>query len=162
MKTTMFIAGVILLLVAASTASGQGRFGAGFVVGEPTGLAWTYRIDQSNAVSGAVGMSPYDRYRLHADYLWLTHPFAEKKLGFHYGMGAAVGFGRRPYMIVNGQRRYYVPDDNPGFGIRGVAGLSYKIPNSPLDLFLEAAPIVVVTPGYGSGIDMGLGMRIYP
>jgi hypothetical protein len=162
MKRILFLAGVIALLGAAQAAHSQGRFGAGFVVGDPSGLAWNYRIDRSNAVAGAVGFGPYDRYRLHADYLWTTRPFQEKSLGFHYGMGAAVGFGRRAYVIVDGQRRYYIPDDGPGLGIRGVAGLSYTIPDTPLDIFLEAAPMVVVTPGYGSGIDLGLGMRIYP
>ena len=162
LKRIAIIFGATLLLGAANTAVPQGRVGVGVIVGEPTGIAWTYRISEAHSLSGGFGTSPYDRYRFHADYLWNTRPFTEQKLGVHYGVGGVVGLGPRRYVIVDGQPRYYIPEGDPGFGIRGVAGLNYAIPDTPLDVFLEAGPLVVLVPGYGMGVDVGLGMRVYP
>lgn len=135
-----------------------GRFGAGFVVGEPTGIAWKYRIDQVNAVDGAIGLSPYNAYRVHVDYLWQSHPFSEQNLGMHYGAGVAFGGGRTEYVNRGG---VLFREQEIGFGVRGVIGLNYLIRNSPVDLFFELAPIVVLTPNSASGIDLGFGARVY-
>jgi hypothetical protein len=137
----------------------QGRFGVGFIVGEPTGVAVKYRIGQSNAVDGAIGISPYNQFRIHADYLWQSHPFHEQGLGLHYGAGAAFGTGRTNY--VYSPNVGYFRTHEIGFGLRGVLGMNYLIRNAPLDLFLEAAPIIVIAPGSDFGVDLGFGARVY-
>jgi hypothetical protein len=162
MKRSVFFAGLAILLCAVTPARSQGNFGVGLVVGEPTGIAWTYKMNATNSLSGGVGTTQFDRYRFHVDYLWTTHPFTQQRLGVHYGMGAVVGVGPRSYVLVNGRREYFFREGDPGFGIRGVAGLTYTIPQTPLDVFLEAGPLVVLSPGRGTGVDVGLGMRVYP
>src|SRR5438045_2885006 len=42
----------------------QGRMGLGFVVGEPTGIAWKYRLDAGHALDGGIGVSPYHEFRM--------------------------------------------------------------------------------------------------
>ncbi|MBI1807688.1 MAG: DUF3996 domain-containing protein [Ignavibacteria bacterium] len=140
----------------------QGKFGAGFVFGEPTGFAWKYRLSQNNALDGALGFSPFDRYRLHVDYLWQAYPFHEQRLSLHYGVGAVIGFGRTQYVVVNGRYSYFLRDQEMGFAARVPVGLSYEIPRSPIDLFVEVAPLMIFAPGTGVGIDAGLGVRFYP
>lgn len=140
----------------------QGKFGAGFVFGEPTGIAWKYRINQANALDGAVGFSPFDRYRVHVDYLWQSYPFHEQRLALHYGIGAAIGFGRTQYVVVNGRYNYFLRDQEVGFAARIPVGLSYTVPRSPIDLFLEAAPLMIFSPGTGVALDAGLGVRFFP
>jgi hypothetical protein len=136
--------------------------GFGFVFGEPTGLAWKYRLNRVNALDGAIGFSPFDRFRVHLDYLWHSHPFDEQRLSLHYGIGPAMGFGRTEYFAINRRGDYVLRRDELGFGARTVVGLTYMIPRSPIDLFLEVAPVFVVSPDAGIGFDAGLGMRVYP
>jgi hypothetical protein len=163
MKTLLCTAAAAALLLAAPRCAAQtgqrgGQFGAGVVLGEPTGIAWKYRINSVNAVDGAVGFSPYNSYRVHVDYLWQTFPFEERNLGIHYGAGIAFGGGDRAYTYRGG---VLFRHDELGFGLRGVVGLDYLIRNSPVDLFFELAPLVVLTPTSDSGIDVGFGARVY-
>ena len=137
----------------------QGNFGLGAVIGEPTGIAWKYRINSVNALDGAIGFSPYNAYRVHVDYLWQSHPFDEYNLAMHYGAGVAFGSGRTTYYSNNGGVLFR--NQEVGFGLRGVIGLNYLIKRSPVDLFFELAPLIVLTPNSTSGIDLGFGARVY-
>src|SRR5258706_15829878 len=116
---TVVLAGILLM---PAIAFGQGKFGVGFVVGDPTGVAWKYKMNSSNVIDGAVGFSPFDRYRVHVDYLWHSYPFNEPNLALHYGPGVAFGFGRTEYIVVS-NGRYLFRDEEVGFGFRGDIGL---------------------------------------
>lgn len=150
-----------LLCGAVTQSRAQGMFGFGLIVGEPTGLAWKYKLNHQNAIDGAIGFSPYDRFRIHVDYLWHSYPFQEQHLAVHYGLGAAFGFGRTDYVFEHGNS-YVLHEGDLGFGARAVVGLTYSIPRSPVDTFFEIAPLIVAAPGPGFGIDLGLGVRVYP
>lgn len=155
---------LVSVLIASSLSYGQqgGNFGIGFVFGQPTGIAWKYRMNNSNALDGIVGVGPYDRFRLQADYLWESHPFKEKNLLLHYGPGVAFGFGQTEYVVHYDKGVQYLTNEEPRFGVRGVVGLSYLINKTPLDIFFELAPVVILEPGLGSGFDLGFGIRAYP
>lgn len=162
MRTRMLflgIAGSILLGSAAVKAQPQGRFGAGFIVGEPVGISWKYRSSRTNAFDGAIGFLPDHGYRVHADYLWQSYPFNDENLAVHYGAGMAIGSGRSEYIVTN--RGVFFRSQEVGFGLRGVIGLNYLIRKTPLDLFLELAPLVVLTPNSASSVDLGFGARVY-
>jgi hypothetical protein len=153
---------VVLIWLVPAQVLAQGRLGFGFVFGDPTGIAWKYRISNVNAIDGAVGFSPVDRFRMHIDYLWQSYPFAEQNLALHYGLGTAIGFGRTEYFVFD-RGSYIVARRELGFGARAVVGLTYVIPKSPLDVFLEVAPVFILSPDPpGMGFDVGLGARIYP
>lgn len=140
---------------------GQGRFGFGVVAGEPTGLAWKYRIDNVHSVAGAVGFLPGDYVRLNVDVLWQTPFRGTSALAAYYGPGLIVAYGqRRVYYFSDG--RYGVIDDGGAGGLRVVLGLAYTIPRSPVDLFFEVAPAVILTSPAGGFVDFGLGVRVYP
>jgi hypothetical protein len=145
-----------------SAIQAQGRLGFGFIFGEPTGIAWKYRINHVNAVDGAIGFSPFDQFRMHIDYLWQSYPFAEQNLALHYGVGSAFGFGRTEYLVLR-RGSYVLSTQELGFGARAVVGLTYTVPKSPVDVFLEVAPVFILSPNPpGMGFDVGLGARIYP
>ncbi len=150
----LFVIG-ILLAGSFTQAKAQGRFGIGFVFGEPTGFDWKYRISEDNALAGAIGFTGSDRTRVDVDYLWQSYPFYERDLSVHYGIGAAMGFG-------NETRDDFFRQNDLGFGVRGVIGLTYMIPRSPVDVFVEAAPVMVFSPPTGVNLDAGLGVRFYP
>ncbi len=134
-----------------------GKFGLGVVVGEPTGIAWKYWLDGTNALDGSAGVAPSDQLRFQVDYLWHSHPFNEKALALHYGPGLTFGFGQSHY-----SSNYFGDNGSGGFGVRGVIGVTYLIKNTPLDAFFELAPVLILAPSTGSGIDVGLGLRAYP
>jgi hypothetical protein len=150
-----------LLLLGGQGMRGQGRFGFGVVAGEPTGLAWKYRIDNVHAVAGAVGFLPGDYVRLNVDVLWQSPFRGIPELVAYYGPGLMVAYGqRRVYYISDG--RYGLIDDGGAGGLRMVLGLAYTIPRSPVDLFFELAPALVLTSPAGGVVDFGLGVRVYP
>ena len=149
-----------LLTLAPHTTHAQGAFGIGLIVGEPTGISWKYQLSERNALDGALGFSPFDRMRLHVDYLWLARPFNERRLILSYGAGLAVGFGKR---WVDGRRGVfgYVVQE-AGLAVRIPVGLSYTIPRTPLEIGLEIAPLVILGPEAGLSADGGVILRIYP
>jgi hypothetical protein len=163
MNRYAFLFFALLLCISAVTLQAQdhGRFGAGFILGEPTGISWKYHLDRTNSLDGALAVAPYDRFRMHVDYLWQSEPFNERNLSLYYGPGVAFGVGPTDYVVVNGRNAYFFSNRDVGLGIRGVLGLNYLIPRSPVDLFLEAAPIMVLVPNGGLGMDAGFGARFY-
>jgi hypothetical protein len=163
MKRIFLLLIVALSLTAANVPThAQNRVGIGFIFGDPTGFSWRYKLDSDNALGGVLGFSPFDRFRFHVDYLWISRPFDEPNLSLSYGVGAAVGFGRAEYIEGRGRFLYITRDVSTGFGIRTVIGLNYMIPRSPVELGLEAAPIIIVAPRGGVGVDGGVAVRFYP
>lgn len=153
---------VIVMMAFTADARTQGKFGVGVIIGEPTGVAWKYRISGENALDGAIGLSPGDRVRFHVDYLWQKHSFQEEHLLLHYGVGAVVGAGGSQYLAFGRGDTYVLVQRDLGFAVRGVVGLTYEIPRSPFDTFLEIAPLLILTPVSGMGIDAAIGVRVYP
>jgi hypothetical protein len=156
---------VLLLVVGSSAGIAQNRggtFGFGFILGEPTGLAWKYKISHLNALDGVIGVSPGDRFRIHVDYLWNAYPFHDPNFSLHYGIGAVIGFGQTWFVEHGHGDGYWAGTTDLGFGVRVPFGIDYAIPRSPVELFFELAPIVIFTPGTGVAIDVGIGVRFYP
>lgn|SRR5512141_2515613 len=153
---------LLLLAVGSGAAQAQGRFGFGFILGEPTGLSWKYKMSRANALDGALGFSPGDRFRIHVDYLWFAYPFSDPNFSLHYGVGAAIGFGETWFVEHGHADGHWVGTTDLGVGVRVPFGINYAIPRSPVELFFELAPIVVLGPSAGVAIDVGLGVRFYP
>jgi hypothetical protein len=149
-----------LLAITPRTVHAQGSFGIGLIVGEPTGISWKYQLNDRHALDGALGFSPFDRMRLHVDYLWLNRAFNDRQFTLSYGAGLAIGFGKR---WVDGRRGVlcYVVQE-AALAIRIPVGLSYQIPRTPLEAGLEIAPLLILGPEAGWGFDGGLILRIYP
>lgn len=164
MRTMKIAAAAIVMLLLVGVcdeASAQNNFGAGFVFGDPTGIAWQYRFSRFNTLDGGFGFSPFDRFRIHVDYLWNSYPFREQHLYLYYGVGAAVGFGRAGFVFVDHRNGIIYSNEEAGFAARVPVGLAYLIPRSPVEIFLEVAPLMIFTPVTDFGADVGLGGRIY-
>lgn len=166
MKNILFFC--MILVICSTLSYGQnraaanqtlGKLGAGIVMGQPNGLSWKYRFDRSNALEGTIGLLPDNNYRVNIDYLWHTHPFTNERFGFDYGTGVAFGPGRTD--LADLHNSYAYQDDEVGFGLSGVGGVNYLIPQVPMDAFLEFVPIMVLTPRVTMDVDVGFGMRAY-
>lgn len=127
----------------------DGRFAAGLVIGEPTGISLKYWLTDKLAVDGALGWSFYREtdFHIQSDLLW--HRFdmfhvSGGELPFYLGVGARVKFRERADDLV---------------GIRVPVGVSYLFNDVPVDVFFEVAPIIDVSPSVRGGFTVGVGAR---
>jgi hypothetical protein len=146
----------LALLIAVLPAAGpvllraQDRgFGAGIVLGEPTGLSAKMWLSERNAVdagvSWAFGREGY--FSIHADYLW------------HF---ANILPGRErlvPYVGIGG--RLGVPRDTGVLGIRIPVGIAFWPRGAPVDVFFEVAPVLDLVPATEVSGNVGIGARYF-
>ena len=125
------------------------RFGAGLLLGEPTGASLKYFLTDKTAIDGAIGWSFHREtdLHLHGDFLWHKHDLfsvSEGQLSLYYGVGARVKFRDRA-------------DDQ--VGVRVPVGVSYLFERVPVDVFAEVAPVLDFTPSARGGFTAGIGVR---
>ena len=130
-------------------ANGEGgNLGLGVMLGEPTGISLKTWNSQKSAFGfgAAWSFGRYDAIHLHGDYLqhsWFNE--VEKgSLAFYYGIGARV-----------------VLADDAAIGIRVPLGLNYIVEDAPIDLFVEAVPILDLAPSTDFDGNGALGIRYY-
>jgi hypothetical protein len=128
-----------------------GKFGAGLVVGEPTGPTAKFWISDAVAIDATMGWSLRDdrNIYLNADILWHNFdliPAARGRAAVYFGAGPSIEFRHN--------------DDNR-FGVRGPVGISYFPENTPVDIFVEIAPILDFSPGLRGDFNAGIGVRYW-
>jgi hypothetical protein len=132
-----------------------GRFGAGILIGEPTGITAKYWLNDTLAFDGALGASLHDdvdeltSFYMHGDILWhkfdlITVP--RGKLPVYIGAGVLVRFRDHA--------------DNEA-GVRIPLGVSYLFDNAPVDIFAEIAPAIDISPAVRGEITGGIGVRFW-
>ena len=136
----------------------KGVFGAGLIVGEPTGLSLKYYLGDDTAIDGAIGGAFLGKgVQVHADYLW--HPWIlENKPSFV--LPAYVGLGVRVLNRNGGGG----DEDHFRLGARFVGGVLFDFREVPLDVFVEIAGVADYrTRGtaFGLDINLGAGVRYY-
>jgi hypothetical protein len=134
-----------------ATASGPGRFGAGFVIGEPTGFSAKYWLNDIMALDGGFGFSlrDDDNVYLNADILWHNYdliPVSRGRTAAYLGVGPSIEFR---------------DDEDNRFGVRVPIGVSYQFDDKPLDIFLEFAPILDLSPDVEGDFNIGVGLRYW-
>jgi len=139
----------IIIVFKTNVFSQSSGFGAGIMLGEPTGISLKNWISQSNAWDAGIAwkLGKNDAFHLHADYLWHAYDIINVDKGvlpLYYGIGIRVLF-----------------TDESHLGIRGVIGLDYLFEGLPLDVFLELVPIFDLVPGTGFSFNGALGIRYF-
>lgn len=129
-----------------------GKFGVGILLGEPTGLSAKYWLNDTVAIDGAAGWSYYDnsQFYLHSDLLFHNFdliPVSKGKMGVYLGGGAFVRFRDEHH-------------DNEA-GVRVPVGLDYLFENAPVDIFVEFAPGMDLTPSTRADFSGGIGIRYW-
>lgn len=136
-------------LVVSAGVAPAGDFGAGIVLGEPTGLTAKLWVGERTAVDAAVAwsFSEEDALYLHANYLYHffhENPDLPKALSAYVGAGGKIVFR-----------------SDTELGIRVPVGLSYQLEQVPIEVFLEVAPGVLLVPDTDADIGAGIGVRYY-
>lgn len=131
----------------ADTGNG-GNFGIGVMLGEPTGISiksWT-GPDAAFALGAAWSLTGDEAIHLHGDYLrhvWFQD-VETGQLAFYFGLGARIIFS-----------------DDAEAGIRIPLGLNYLFSEAPFDVFVEAVPILNLTPSTDFAGNGAVGFRYY-
>lgn len=140
-----------LFALSATPATAQLRgFGAGILIGEPTGLTAKVWLTRATAIDGGIAWS-FTRegsFHLHADYLWHSYEAvkSEHTIPLYAGIGGRIKAGR---------------GDRGAIGVRFVGGIAFHLDEAPFEFFLEFAPIMNLIPATTLSINGGLGARYY-
>ncbi len=140
-----------VLAPAAASAAG-GNFGAGLILGEPSGLSLKYFFNQQNAVDVGLSFSfNHDALYVHADYLW------------HFNNLGSGAHKFLPYVGIGGRVGVHGDGDHGGgaIGARVPLGIAWMPSAAPIDVFVEISPGVNVIPETYGYIGLGLGARFF-
>lgn len=176
MNTKTFFLSIVLfaafLSIAPQNAFAQGpkgkSFGFGLQVGEPTAITFRIWTSRANSWDAAIGSSRFGRPHLQAGYLWhFNDAFNSRIASLYAGVGGIMGLYDYDHTgwIVKSRGKWYHDDDDPtGFllAARGAFGLQIIPNNTPIDIFAEIDPVLVLTPGTGFDFQFGVGIRFYP
>ncbi len=157
-RAALLLCAGLLVLAAGGAAAQDAGFGAGVVLGEPTGLSAKYWLSGNDAVDFAAAWSFYrragkdndDRGALYLHGSYLRHFFGlidggrEGRLVPYAGIGGKVAFSDDFYL-----------------GVRFPLGLAYMFRRAPLDIFLEISPALILVPGTAFDAGAGLGVRYW-
>ena len=172
----MFVAGVLLFaLILAPAAAGaqapvRNGLSMGLVLGDPTGFTLRSGLGERNAIQASFGLSlfPGDAMAVMVDWTHDTwnllrgNPTASLLVYFGFG-GKAEWFTGQYYAYGDDHHHDFFDRSHFGLGARGLVGLRAPFRNTPIDLFLELAPVgiifVVPDPGAYYDIDLALGVR---
>ena len=146
---TVLLFGILVFVGAAQGAAQDRGFGLGVILGEPTGLSGKYWVSGSNAIDAGMAWSfrKPGFLHLHADYLWHfpLHTREVERFVLYAGVGGRLG----------------VRETKPLLGIRIAGGFAYWPKNTPLDIFIEFAPVVDLAPATELSANGGVGIRFF-
>ncbi|MEX0779381.1 MAG: hypothetical protein WD037_06585 [Balneolales bacterium] len=147
----LFIVVLMLSPLLTQDANSQSRdgIGLGVVVGEPSGVTAKLWLDNGNALAGvgAWSMRGNGQVHFHLDYHrqnFEALQVTQGELAFYYGLGGRILAG-----------------DINRIGVRVPFGLTYLFADDPLEVFVELAPILDLSPATEFSGNSGLGIRYY-
>lgn len=148
----------ILFFLSMTVFAQKGQFGAGIIIGEPTGLSAKFNLGSGNAIDAGLAWSfknPSGMH-VHADYLYHAYNLirvSSGKLPVYFGIGGRIKFKNNEAGSNN--------DNSATIGVRIPVGLSYEFATAPLDLFLEIAPTLNLAPKTEFDLNGAIGLRFY-
>lgn len=154
-------------VAAPKNASAPREFGAGIVLGEPTGLSAKLWLDSETAADFGLAFSLSDYFLIFSDYLFHfrgtfgnSHPFFAE-LATYVGIGGVLAVADHDHRDGKDHKFYGHDDSSIGIGARVPVGVEWLPPKYRLGVFLEIVPGLAVVPGTDFFVDAGLGARYY-
>ena len=138
---------MLVFIITFSTTYGQGKFGLGIILGEPTGISAKLWITGTTAIDGAVAWSFANEsaFHIHADFLIHNFGVFDKVVILYYGIGGRIKFRK----------------DETRLGVRIPVGVAYDIPSTSIDLFLEIVPLLNLNPSTSFTLNGAIGGRFH-
>lgn len=129
----------------------QSKFGLGIIVGEPTGISGKLLLNNNtSSVDAAIGWSfyKYSSLHIHADYLWNITRLSNE-VPFYLGVGGRI-------KIKNTEKK-----EDTKLAIRVPVGLVFEPSSIPIDVFIEAVPMLDLVPSSEFSFNAAVGIRYY-
>lgn len=156
---------------AGSASTPQGRaLGIGLQLGYPTVLTLKYMLRADRGLVGGIGGFSgfaYDvgAFSLHGDYVYHPHVLARGEtfvVTWYVGGGASVVIFNNPRQrsFLPGISYFYYPTTVWLAG-RVPLGVTLAMEQQPMEIYLEATPMVLVFPGFSFGLGASIGARFY-
>lgn len=124
----------------------DGILGLGVMVGEPTGISAKLMAGRGNAFSGGAAWSiSSDVFYFQIDYLryfYDVFPVSEGALPLYAGIGGGATL-----------------KDDPVLGPRIPLGLAYFFADTPIEVFAEVAPRIILVPDTNFDVQGVVGVR---
>jgi len=146
MKTLMPVLLAVVALAPLAAAQTFKEVGVGVVAGDPIGGTAKLWLDPDFALDVGVGFSGDAVFwgdALHHMWNLLPQP-REGKVGVYLGGG--------PRLEARSDAE---------FGLRVIAGVTWRLARQPIELFAEAGPVFRMIPRGGVEADGGVGVRVY-
>ena len=141
---------IALLIIPVSGLSQQRGFGAGIILGEPSGLSLKGWLTQKTAIDFGLAWSFVDKVSLHIHGDYLIHSYnvfeTKENIPLYYGIGGRIKT---------------VADKDARIGLRLVGGIGYIFKDATFDLFLEVAPVLDLVPKTEASVNAGIGARYF-
>lgn len=136
----------------------KGTFGAGLIIGEPTGMCARLYLNDDQALQAAAGFAFVGGgIHMHVDYVF--HPLILQTRD-SFVLLAYLGPGVRLIQYRDGRDADFV-----ALGVRGVGGLLFDFKDNPLDAFVEVAGVLEFgfadDEGFGPALNAAAGARYY-
>lgn len=153
----VFLFAAVILFLGIRPVYAQHDFGAGIVIGDPTGFSFKYDLNSINSIDAALAWSDHINILLQGTYLW-----HKPKLFFmdSYPVDLFFGVGAR---LRDRDEHKYRDKDEDGFqlGIRGPVGLRFMFNDPRIEIFAEISAVMNFIPDTDFDIDAGIGARYY-
>jgi hypothetical protein len=136
----------------------KGTFGAGLIIGEPTGVTAKLYVKDDQALQAAAGFAFVGGgIHMHLDYVF--HPVILQTRD-SFVLLAYIGPGVRLIQYRDGRDEDFV-----ALGLRAVGGLLFDFKDNPLDAFVEVGGVLEYgfedDEGFGPALNAAAGVRYY-
>ncbi len=164
--TAILIFTFLTLQPARADSPGDGRLGAGVVIGSPTALTGKYWTASDQAIDFGISFSSYRWTMLYGDYHWYwPEIFGHKnrfvsQLSLYVGVGGGLTFWseRRDCSKWVCER---TGESGTAIFARVPVGVEWYPTKPPLGVFVEIVPSFTILPGTSGFFDVGVGIRYY-
>jgi hypothetical protein len=141
------------------------KFGAGFVLGDPTGLSGKLWMSKSTALDFGLAFSFNDYFLFFMDHLWHFPGALGRSSTFASQLYPYGGVGGLLAVSTNSNlkdRHFFRDRDSfTALGIRAPIGIEWLPSHPSLGIFIEIAPGIFIIPGTAGLITGGIGARYY-
>lgn len=146
---------LLTLLTTLTTFAKEKIFGAGVMLGEPTGVSLQFR-HESYLIDLGVAYSLKSEAMIMGDYKMLLPKLIPSLIRKSSPITAYWGFGG--FLRFENEER---DKDDLALGVRIPLGLEYLLPKDPFGFFLEIAPSVKVITETDADLQGSIGARYY-
>ena len=139
--------------------------GVGVIFGEPTGFTGKFWLSSDRAVDAGLAFSFSDFVLLYSDYLFHFPGAFGRSNAFLHQLVPYVGLGGEIFIsenTANTNGKYFTSNNSSvDFGVRIPLGIEWKIPRSPVGVFVELVPGLGLLPDTFGFFQGGVGARFY-